>query len=104
PLGSARSWGATIWGTAGRSSSAVSMVAAMWGRLGVAGRIGLQAPAADGGGRVGLLDLLALGRQPCLELRGRQGVDLSAHVRVVAAAQLGALALEDRARELRGDL
>src|SRR3954463_6792360 len=64
----------------------------------------LDLGALLGGGVVSGLDVGLALVAPLLVLRRGQGTDLGGHVRVVAPAQLGAVAGEDLPRELGGDL
>src|SRR3954454_7108715 len=100
---------ATICGTAvGAVISCVAMRGSRCLRKGVGSAAGLLA-AVDAlalalRGRVGLADRVALALLPGRVLVGRDGADERDHVRVVAPAELGALAAERPAGQLAGDL
>src|SRR6478609_529506 len=98
PVGCATTALAFTWGTGVRTCS---VVAAM--ELGRP-RLCLELLARHGGGVVGRLQLGLARLDELLVLRRRDRPHARGHVRVVAPAQLGALAGERLARELAGDL
>src|SRR3954453_24151136 len=94
PRGSGRTSWATSWGIARRAVVGAVSVAAMEEGLGVGLGVALQLQSAGRRGGVRFLDLRLLAGQVALELRRGHGVHVGEHVRVVAPAQLRALAAE----------
>src|SRR5437763_1132170 len=102
PVRSAWTACALTWG---RGVRTCSVVAAMEVRVSLrVARLGLELLARHRGGRVGRLEVGLAVLDELLVLRRRDGPDARGHVRVVAPAQLRALAPEGRPGELAGDL